>query len=373
MNVLIAPDKFKGTLTARQAADAIAAGVAAFNPDWNVRILPVADGGEGTAEILGQTSNATVIRTQASDALFRPVTCEFLISEDGETAYIDMASASGMQHLRPSEINAFKCSTQGTGQLIANAITRKCKRIILGLGGTASIDCGTGLAQALGISFSDEDGGRVAPISGNLGKIEFVETKHCRIIPSRVELILLADVENPLLGEEGVIMFAEQKGIKGEDKEVMQAMVSHFANLLEAKYGTIAKTPGMGAAGGAALSCLAFLGGKLAGGSDFVLEALGMDAAIADADLIITGEGHLDEQSLLGKAPIAVSRRAQKQGKPVLAVCGKVSLNPEDQKGAGISLSGFLPDNDGMGRAKAAEALTIRTTELLATMAPSLT
>lgn len=372
MNVLIAPDKFKGTLTAAEAAQAIAAGVAAFNKDWNVKMIPIADGGEGTAEVLRLASSGKNVRIQASDALFRPVSVEYAISEDGKTAYIDMASASGPQHLRPDERNAMRCSSQGTGQMIANALTKKCKRIILGLGGTATIDCGIGIAQALGVNFSGEDSNRLSPIALNLGKVEFIETIRRRFLPGDVELILLADVENPLLGEEGAMMFAEQKGVKGEAKIELEAYMTHFSNLLEAKFGTLAKTPGMGAAGGAALSCMAFLGGKLTSGSKFVLEMLNVDAAIADADLVITGEGKLDIQSLQGKAPIAVAKMAQKQGKQVLAICGKVELSPTEQQKAGISLSAALI-NDGEPDPKtAAKQLEIRTIELLSQIAPSL-
>ena len=372
MNVLIGPDKFKGTLTALAAAEAIAAGVAAFNPNWNVKMIPIADGGEGTAQVLGLAAEGTVVRTQAADALFRPVTCEYMISKDGQTAFIDMASASGLQHLRPNEINAFRCSSQGTGQLVANPPTRKCKRIVLGLGGTATMDCAIGIAQALGIAFNDENGDRISPISGNLGRIEFIVTSHRRFTKGSLELLLLADVNNPLLGPEGARMFAAQKGLEGEDAELMESMMGHFSNLLEAKYGTIAKTPGMGAAGGAALSCMAFLDGKLTNGSEFVLDTLKIDAAIADADLIITGEGQLDAQSLHGKAPVALAKRAQQQGKSIYAICGKVNLDEKTLKIAGFEKAVALKAEANPNGVQAAENLKQKTIELLTSLAPNL-
>jgi glycerate 2-kinase len=375
MNILIAPDKFKGTLSALEAAQAMAEGVAKYNPDWSVRLLPIADGGEGTAELLTHAYGGAMVRTQASDALFRAVTCSYGISKDGATAFIDLAEASGMQRLLPEEVNALRTSTIGTGQLIGHAISKKCKRIVLGLGGSATIDCGTGIAHALGILFLDDQHRMVSPIGGNLGQIEFIEDRARRLIPGKVELILLADVMNPLLGDEGVMHFASQKGIQGDNATLLAAKIRHFANFMEAKYGWAAKTPGMGAAGGAAVVCTTLLGGKIAPGADFVLDVLGANQAIADADIVLTGEGHLDAQSLLGKATISLARRAEAQGKPVVAICGQISLGMDEQMAAGIRLSGALYRGEADWEKVQHESykeLVLRTGEMLAEFAPSL-
>ncbi|MBK9451214.1 MAG: glycerate kinase [Bacteroidetes bacterium] len=371
MKVLIAPDKFRGSLTAAEAAAAMAAGVARYNPDWTVQLLPVADGGEGTAEVLTAASGGSFIQARASDPLLRYVSCQYGISADGTTAFINLAEASGLQRLEPHEINAFRTSTIGTGQLIVHALTRKCSRIVLGLGGSATIDCGIGIAHALGIIFQDEFNGHLSPIGGNLPKIEFINARNRHAALVKTAFIVLHDVDNPLLGAEGAAMFAAQKGISSEQLPLLETNLNHFANLVEAQYAVVAKTPGMGAAGGAAMACMAFLGAKLARGSDFVLDALKIPEAIATADLVITGEGHLDEQSLQGKAAIAVARQAQHQNKPVLAVCGRISLRPDLQIREGITLSGALMGSEEAGLpVDSAKELALRTEELLRELAP---
>ncbi|MFN8393620.1 MAG: glycerate kinase [Bacteroidia bacterium] len=373
MKILIAPDKFRGTLTANEAAKAMAEGVRRYNPDWEVRLLPIADGGEGTAEVLTLASGGTMVSARASDPYLRYVACEYGVSGDGTTAFIDMAAASGLHRLQASEVNAMKTSSLGTGQLIFHALNRKCSRIVLGLGGTATMDCGTGIAHALGISFLDELQRVVAPIGGNLGKIEFIDISKRFPALNKANFIVLADVALPLLGEEGAMLFADQKGITEADRARISGNLAHFANLMEASHGTVARTPGMGAAGGAALGCMGLLGAKLAFGADFVMEALQVPQAISEADLVITGEGMLDDQSLHGKAAIALSRAAQRQSKPVLAICGKISLAPEQQQEAGITMSGALVGElDGQLPEDSARELAIRTEEMLRELAPKL-
>lgn len=373
MNVLIAPDKFRGTLSAVEAAEAMAAGVKKYNPDWKVRMLPIADGGEGTAEVLTAASGGKMVKAQASDPFFRYVSCQYGVSADGTTAFIDMAEASGLQRLQPSEINALRTSSIGTGQLIANALNRKCSKIVLGLGGTATVDCGIGIAHALGVTFHEEEEQLLSPIGANLGKIESVNMRNRHVGLDRATLIVLADVANPLLGEEGALAYAAQKGVTGDKLVLLGEHLEHFSNLMEAQFGLVTKTPGMGAAGGAAVACLGFFNAKMAMGADFVLDALQIPSAIQWADLVLTGEGHLDAQSLQGKAAIAVARQAQIQSKPVLAVCGRISLSPVDQMKEGITLSGALvADAAGENPADSFRELTTRTEELLRELAPKL-
>ncbi len=375
MKVLIAPDKFKGTLSATEAAAAMAEGVARFNPSWQVVQLPIADGGEGTAEVLTRASGGQMIRCRASDPLLRQVACEYGVSADGGTAFIDLASASGIDVLELHEINALKTSTAGTGEIIVHAINRKCKRIIIGLGGSATIDCGIGIAHALGAVYANDTKDRISPIGVNLSAIEFIHLDNLRPELKRIEILLLTDVDNLLLGEDGAMRYATQKGLPLHERAAMQAALEHFANLIEAQFNLSSKIPGMGAAGGAALSCIAILGAKMTAGAAFVMEALHLPQAIADADLVLTGEGHLDEQSLHGKAPVALARLAQTQGKYVAAICGQVSLAESAQRQAGIDLAtGLFPvgvDIESV-RKHVRAALVERTVEVLREMAPKL-
>jgi glycerate 2-kinase len=375
MKVLIAPDKFKGTLSAHEAAAAMAAGVRQFNPTWEVAILPIADGGEGTAEVLSTATGGSMISVRANDPLFRSVTCEMGISGDGKTAYIDLASASGFLSLEPHEINPMMTSTIGTGQLVAAAINRKCKRIIIGLGGSSTVDCGTGIVHALGAVFINEARNRVSPLAANLGKIEFINLDNLRPELQRVEILLLADVDGPLLGEDGVMRYADQKGLKDADRQKLAEGVQHFANLMEAQFSANSKLPGMAAAGGAAFCAVSMIGAKLTSGADFILDALDAQQAIADADLILTGEGHLDLQSLFGKAPFKMAQLAQSQGKHVAAICGQVSLSPDQWRQAGFDQASALFEPGASAdaiRLQTRTLLTTRTREALAELAPRL-
>lgn len=375
MKVLIAPDKFKGTLSADEAAAAMAEGVARFSRDWQVVKLPIADGGEGTAELLARASGGSMVNVRASDPLMRSIGCTMGYSADGATAFIDMAAASGFASLDPQDGNPLKTSSLGTGQLIVHALTRKCKRIIVGLGGTSTIDCGMGIAHALGVVFMGEAGARLSPIGASLGKVEFISLDNLRPELKKVELLLLADVDNPLLGEEGAMFYAAQKGLATQERSNYHAALTHFSNFVEVKLGTVSKTPGMGAAGGAALCCVSLLRAKMARGADFVLEALQAQQAIDAADLVLTGEGHLDAQSLHGKASVALARLAQAQGKHVAAICGQVSLDASAQRGVGIDLAAALFPvgvDMAMARRHAREALVEQTLAVLQELAPRL-
>jgi glycerate kinase len=373
MKVLIAPDKFKGSLTAAETAAAMVEGVKKFNADWVVQQVPIADGGEGTAEILTTASGGKMVKAQASDPFLRFVSCQYGVSADGSTAFIDMSEASGLHRLLPREVNAMRTSSIGTGQLISHALNRKYTNIVLGLGGTATVDCGIGIAHALGVSFLDEHLNHISPIAGNLDRIENIETHNIHPSLARANFVVLADVLNPLLGEQGVALYAPQKGVPPDQIPVLHKNLEHFANLMEAQFGLVAKTPGFGAAGGAAACCVGLLGAKLANGAEFVLDALKLPAAIASADLVLTGEGCLDAQSLQGKAAIAVSRQAQTQGKPVVAVCGRITLSPDAQAQEGITLSGALvADPEGAIPENSYRELVARTVEVLREIAPRL-
>lgn len=351
MRILIAPDKFKGTLSASEAAEAMAEAVRRVHPDWEAIISPLADGGEGTADLLTQACKGRMRQTSVADPLFRPVGCQYGVSPDDSTAFIDMAQASGLSRLAPQERNPMRTTSLGTGELIAHAIGQRIPRIIVGLGGSATIDGGIGILHALGVHFLDERRTMLMPTGENVGKIEYIDTSKLRFRPERTELVLLYDTHVSLLGDngnEGVMTYAQQKGVKEKDYEVLRSSIAHFSNLLEVKYSTNPKTPGFGAAGGAALACSAILSVKLLSGSKWIMDQLEMDAVIDSVDLILTGEGSIDATSFQGKCLGELIRRAQIQNKPVIAVSGRSTLTKEALNDAGISDSATLvpPDTD---------------------------
>lgn len=337
MHVLIAPDKFKGTLDAYEVAAAIAAGVEAAGKGHTYTICPLADGGEGTAEILTRASGGTMQSFSASDPLFRHVKCRFGISGDGQTAFIDLAEASGLQRLSEDERNATRATTLGTGELIALAVRKRCRRIVLGLGGSATMDGGFGIVHALGYRFRNEEGDVLVPRASNLQLIKKLDARSVQWPAKRMDLILAYDVTNPLLGDEGAIMFAGQKGLDEEAaKEAMKGL-HYFADFLERHTSRKLTTlPGMGAAGGAGIACKALLGAKLMPGIEAVLTASGFEAALQRADLVITGEGRLDAQTLKGKAISGIARRAAAADIPCVAIAGTVTLKRDKIEALGL-------------------------------------
>jgi glycerate 2-kinase len=340
MRILIAPDKFKGTLTAGDAVDAMAAAVRRVHPSWEAVLTPLADGGEGTSELLTLACKGRFQQTSVADPLFRPIGCQYGISPDGTTAFIDLAQASGLTRLAPQERNPMRTTSLGTGELIAHAVGQRVSRIVLGLGGSATMDAGLGILHALGVHFLDENRNMLLPVGDSVGKVEYIDIHNLRFRSDRTELILLHDTSASLLGDngaEGVMTFARQKGLKEKDYEFLRSSFAHFSNLLEAQYGTNAKTPGLGAAGGAALACSALLPVQLQSGAKWIMDQLHMDALIQDADLILTGEGCIDATSFQGKCLSELLRRAQHQGKQVIAVAGRSTLTPESLQAAGLA------------------------------------
>lgn len=345
MRILIAPDKFKGTLSASDVAEAMAEAVRRVHPDWEAIMMPLADGGEGTSALLTEACKGRFQQTSVADPLFRPIGGQYGISPDESTAFIDMAQASGLSRLAPQERNPMRTSSLGTGELLAHALTKRIPRIIVGLGGSATIDGGIGILHALGVHFLDEHRAMLLPIGDNVGKIEYIDASNLRFRAERTELIFLYDTHASLLGDNGaggVMTYAKQKGLKDSDYERLRSSIAHFSNLLEAKYGTNPKTPGMGAAGGAALACSALLPVKLLPGAKWIMDQLELDAIIHSVDLILTGEGCIDATTFQGKCLDELLRRAKLQAKPVVAVAGRSTLTREDLQAAGIQDSTTL-------------------------------
>lgn len=349
MRVLIAPDKFKGTLSAELAADAMREAVMDLHPEWEVELLPMADGGEGTAEMLTLGSGGAMYKVSASDPLFRQVSCEMGFSADGSTAFIDSAEAAGLHRLAPAERNPMRTSSRGVGEMMMHAIQRRVKRIVVGLGGTATMDAGTGILQALGVTMLNEDSRNLMPTGGNLGKIEYLNADGFALKHSKIEIIFLHDVALPLLDESymgGVMMFGEQKGLKEEDRPILHAAFGNFRNLMESTYKGQPKLPGMGAAGGAAFALACLYPVRLEPGAAWVAQAIGMEKAIHEADLILTGEGRLDATTPDGKCVFVIAEMALRQGKRVVAVVGKNALSPAQSEEMGIQrVQPILPDD----------------------------
>ena len=317
MRVLIAPDKFKGSLSAREAAAALAAGLAQF-PAIVADLCPVADGGEGFAEALAARSERI---GNIRDPLGRPVTagCGWL---DAETAVIEMSDASGMHRLTPGERNPWETSTFGTGQLIRHAISGGASHVLVGLGGSATNDAGAGMAAALGWQFLTSDGESMDPRPANFLAIERIDPPEEDDLP---RVTAACDVRNPLLGPHGASrVYARQKGADDRMIEHLEMAVDHLAGLVAEQLGIDHRElPGAGAAGGLGYGLATFCGAELQPGFSIAASAPRLEERIAASDVVITGEGRLDSQTLYGKAPLEVARLAKKHGKPVALVCGQ--------------------------------------------------
>ncbi|MEV5149180.1 glycerate kinase [Streptomyces sp. NPDC052727] len=336
--VLIAADKFKGSLTAVQVAERVTAGLRRVLPDLQVEALPVADGGDGTVDA---AVAAGFERRQARVAgpLGQEVTAAFAL-RDG-TAVVEMAEASGLQRLPAGVFAPLTASTYGSGELLRAALDAGARTIVFGVGGSATTDGGAGMLSALGARFLTEEGEPVPPGGGGLADLARADLSGLDPRLSSVELVLASDVDNPLTGPKGApAVYGPQKGASPDDVETLDAALAHFAKVLEAEAGPraaeYAAAPGAGAAGGVGYGAL-LLGARFRPGIEVMLDVLGFAPALERASLVITGEGSLDEQTLHGKAPAGVAAAARAAGKEVVAVCGRLALPTEALLRAGIS------------------------------------
>lgn len=318
---LIAPDKFKGSLSAPAAAAAIAAGIRQIDPEAEIDLCPIADGGEGFMETLATALNGRWITCEAVDALGRPIESRYVLAEadTGPLAVMEMAEAAGMWRIAADERNPLHATTRGTGMQIAHAVTHhRVTRIILGLGGSATNDGGCGMAAALGVSFRDSEGIEIDPLPAHLSRVAAIETRSRIALP---QITAACDVDNPLLGERGATaVFSRQKGTGPQDQLSLEAALAHIVALSGGA--AAANTPGAGAAGGLGFGLLHFAAAQLVSGFDLLAEVLHLEQRILAADHVITGEGSLDHQSLSGKGPVALARLARSHGIPVTGFCG---------------------------------------------------
>ena len=338
MKILIAADSFKDALPALEVCQAMARGLRRALPQSETILFPMADGGEGTAEILTYHSRGQWVEKEVNDPFFRPVTAGYGLSGDGRTAFIEMAAASGLPLLKPEERSARRTTTFGTGELLLDAIQRGATKILLGIGGSATNDAGMGMAAALGYRFFDEKGERLPATGENLAKASTIDNSHLLADLEGVEVEVLCDVDNPLFGEKGAAyVYAPQKGADAEDVALLDKGLRHFALLLENKFGEdFAAVPGAGAAGGLGAGAMAFLGGRLRPGIEAVMDFTRFEDQLQDVQLILTGEGKVDRQTLHGKLIFGITRRARVAGIPVVALCGAMLASPEEIEAIGL-------------------------------------
>lgn len=323
VHIVIAPDKFKGSLTATEAAAAIRAGFARVFPETTFDLLPLADGGEGILEAFSRgVSDAETHAVTVKNALGREVRAEFLLS--GKSAVIESSQANGLYLIPHSERDITRANTFGVGQLILAAIAAGAEKILIGIGGSATNDAAMGLAAALGCVFLDSDGRKIEPIPANILHIARVDSSEMTPLPP---LTVACDVANPLLGERGATrVYGPQKGMLPGQAGETEARLRHLAELADAHFGTdFTETPGAGAAGGLGYGLMTFCNARLESGFQCIAKALGAEEKIANADLVITAEGSLDAQTLEGKTPIGVSQLARKHHKPVYALAGRLA------------------------------------------------
>ncbi|MFR9794336.1 glycerate kinase [Streptomyces sp. MS06] len=335
--MLVAADKFKGSLTAVQVAERVTAGLHRVAPDVEVEALPVADGGDGTVDA-AVAAGFERREVGVAGPLGQEVTAAFAVR--GDTAVVEMAEASGLQRLPDGVLAPLTASTYGSGELLRAALDAGARTIVFGVGGSATTDGGAGMLAALGARFLDADGEPVPPGGGGLAALASADLSGLDPRLSGVELVLASDVDNPLTGPKGApAVYGPQKGAAPEEVRALDAALAHFAKVLEAAVGPraaeCAASPGAGAAGGIGYGAL-LLGARFRAGIEVMLDVLGFAPALERAELVITGEGSLDEQTLHGKAPAGVAAAARAAGKEVVAVCGRLALAPEMLGRAGI-------------------------------------
>lgn len=349
-HVLVAPDKFKGSATASEVAEHVAAGIRRAAPQVRTTTLPVADGGDGTVDAAvaaGFTRHEVTVTGPLGD----PVRAAFAVR--GDTAVIEMAEASGLRRLPGDRLSALDAGTYGTGELIRAAWDAGAFSIVLGVGGSASTDGGAGMLTALGARLLDERGDELPSGGGALTRLANADLSALDGRLSISHVVLASDVDNPLLGKHGAAaIYAPQKGARPDDVAHLESGLARFVSVLSRTFcpeaAQVADEPGAGAAGGIGFAALAALGADRRSGIEVLLEVLGFEEALADATYVITGEGRLDEQTLHGKAPAGVAHAAQRRGLPVAAVCGLLELTPRQLDEAGFAaayaLSEFEPD-----------------------------
>jgi glycerate 2-kinase len=342
-HVLVAPDKFKGTLTAQDVAAHVTAGLRSTRPGLEVVQVPVADGGDGTlAAALAAGFDRVPLVAGGPTGL--PVDTAY--ARRGDEAVVELAEVSGLNQLPGGRLEPMVASSRGTGELIAAALDAGCRRVLLAIGGSACTDGGAGLLAALGVRILDDEGRQVPDGGAALAAAARVELSDVHPAVAQTQFVVACDVDNPLLGPRGAAaVYGPQKGADAGQVALLDGALSHWAELVAAATGQDqSSAPGAGAAGGVGFAALAVLGAELRPGIDLVLDLVGFADALQGASLVITGEGSLDEQTLHGKAPAGVAAAARQAGVPVVAVAGRAQLTPEQLRDAGFAAAYPLTD-----------------------------
>ncbi len=330
MHILIAPNAFKNSLDAAKVAEAINNGLHKSKLSCTTTCFPVADGGDGTAGLLIDRFDGQMIPMIVHDPLKRKISSSFGWVEKDKTAVIELAAASGLRLLKADEYDPLIATTEGTGELIIEALNKNATKIILCIGGSATVDGGTGILNALGIKFLDAEGNELVDLPASLSSLAEIVIARLDQRISSTEIIILCDVENPLLGTNGAAaIFGPQKGASDKDVELLETGLTKFRDVVLSKMGKdMAVIKHGGAAGGVAASLHTFLYARLVNGIDYFLEATAFEKELRKANVVITGEGSIDEQTLQGKGPLGVAKRAKEFSLPVIAFAGRVAIDP---------------------------------------------
>lgn len=339
MTILIAPDKFKGSLTAEAVCDIIADSLLLADPSLQCIRLPLADGGDGTCAVLTKISGGTRVPCTVRDPLFRSVDSHYGLSPDRQTAFIEMAAASGLWRLQPSEYNPLHTASIGTGDLIRAALsTHQVSSIIIGIGGSATNDGGIGMAAALGAQFYDATGAPLLPTGQNLLKIHHIDLSAIPAAVRALKCTLLCDVDNPLHGPNGAArVFGPQKGATPAMIDTLDAGLQHLADLLHQQFGHTTDFPGAGAAGGLPAMLTLLMPVQIHSGTAFITRFANLESHVQHADIIISGEGRIDAQTLSGKLVKGVAALTARHNKPLVVITGSSQLTPEQAQTLGIS------------------------------------
>jgi glycerate kinase len=340
MKIVIAPDSFKESLTALQVAHAIEAGMREVWPDATYVKVPVADGGEGTVQALIDATGGRKVDVRVTGPLGQTVDAFYGCAGDGSLAVIEMAAASGLEGVPPDLRDPRTATSRGTGELILAALDAGARQFVLGVGGSATNDGGAGMLQALGVRLLDGAGNDIGPGGAALAQLARIDVAGLDARVREARFRIACDVDNPLTGPRGAsAVFGPQKGASPAMVAQLDAALAHFADIIRRDLGQdIAQRPGAGAGGGIAAAMVVFLNGQLRPGIEIVTEAVGLDAAVRDADLIVTGEGRIDGQTVNGKTPMGVAKVARRHGKPVVAIGGSLAQDADAVHAEGIEV-----------------------------------
>ncbi len=328
LKIIIAPDSFKDSISAVKAASSIEAGIKDVSNDFEIEKIPLSDGGDGLVESLVSATGGQIIEKKVMGPLEKKVDAFYGILGDANTAVIEMAAASGLQLVPLEKRNAKRTTTFGTGELILDALNKGCTKLIIGIGGSATNDGGIGMAKALGVSFFDKKGNELVAIGGkDLIDLDTIDISKLDSRLNNIKVQAACDVDNPLTGTYGATyVYGPQKGVDTKMLSNLEEGMKNFARVVNKDLCLNVDFPGAGAGGGFGAGIYAFLGGNLSSGIELVMNAVGFDQKVDDADLVITGEGKLDNQSIFGKVPVGTAKRAKKYQVPVVALAGDLNV-----------------------------------------------